>query len=354
MPKKNAFPALPRDFGLTCPVRGRIIAPVMKTPVTVTVTGAAGNIAYSLLFRIAAGEMLGADQPVILKLLEITPCLEKLQGVVMELEDCAFPLVKEIVATDDPAVAFKNADWCMLVGSVPRKAGMERKDLLGINGKVFIGQGKAIAENAAPGCKVFVVGNPCNTNCLIALHNATGMPKENFFAMTLLDEYRAKSQLAAKAGVHVSDVTNMCIWGNHSATQYPDFTNAKICGKPVTDVITDTEWLKGEFIKTVQQRGAAIIAARGLSSAASAANAALMTVKNLVTPTPEGDWFSVSTISDGNSYGLPEGIICSMPTRTNADGTHSIVEGLPLDDFSKEKIAASCQELLEERACVLG
>ena len=180
------------------------------------------------------------------------------------------------------------------------------------------------------------------------------MPKENFFAMTLLDEYRAKSQLAAKAGVHVSEVTNMCIWGNHSATQYPDFTNAKIGGKPVTDVISDIEWLKGDFIKTVQQRGAAIIAARGLSSAASAANAALMTVKNLVTPTPEGDWFSVSTISDGNSYGLPEGIICSMPTRTNADGTHSIVEGLPLDDFSKEKIAASCQELLEERSCVLG
>lgn len=354
MSKKSAFPTLPREFGLTCPARERIITPVMKKPVTVTVTGAAGNIAYSLLFRIAAGEMLGADQPVILKLLEITPCLEKLKGVVMELEDCAFPLVKEIVPTDDPAVAFKDADWCMLVGSVPRKAGMERKDLLGINGKVFIGQGKAIAENAAPGCKVFVVGNPCNTNCLIALHNATGMPKENFFAMTLLDEYRAKSQLAAKAGVHVSDVTNMCIWGNHSATQYPDFTNAKISGKPVTEVISDIEWLKGDFIKTVQQRGAAIIAARGLSSAASAANAALMTVKNLVTPTPEGDWFSVSTISDGNSYGLPEGIICSMPTRTNADGTHSIVEGLPLDDFSKEKIAASCQELLEERACVLG
>lgn len=352
--KKNEDARPPAQKELTCPARGRIITPVMKKPVTVTVTGAAGNIAYSLLFRIAAGEMLGADQPVILKLLEITPCLEKLQGVVMELEDCAFPLVQEIVATDDPAVAFKNADWCMLVGSVPRKAGMERKDLLGINGKVFIGQGKAIAENAAPGCKVFVVGNPCNTNCLIALHNATGMPKENFFAMTLLDEYRAKSQLAAKAGVHVSDVTNMCIWGNHSATQYPDFTNAKIAGKPVTEVISDIEWLKGDFIKTVQQRGAAIIAARGLSSAASAANAALMTVKNLVTPTPEGDWFSVSTISDGNSYGLPEGIICSMPTRTNADGTHSIVEGLPLDDFSKEKIAASCQELLEERACVLG
>ncbi len=331
-----------------------IIPPVMKKPVTVTVTGAAGNIAYSLLFRIAAGEMLGADQPVILKLLEITPCLDKLKGVVMELEDCAFPLVQEIVPTDDPAVAFKNADWCMLVGSVPRKAGMERKDLLSINGKVFVGQGKAIAENAAPGCKVFVVGNPCNTNCLIAMTNATGMPKENFFAMTMLDEYRAKAQLAAKAGVAVSEVTNMTIWGNHSATQYPDFTNAKISGKPATEVITDSEWLKTDFIKTVQQRGAAIIAARGLSSAASAANAALMTVKNLTTPTPEGDWYSVARYSDGTKYGLPEGIICSMPSRTEADGTLTIVEGLPIDEFSRGKIDASCAELLEERAEVLG
>ena len=308
----------------------------MKTPVTVTVTGAAGNIAYSLLFRIAAGDMLGEDQPIVLKLLEITPCLEKLHGVVMELDDCAFPLVKEIVATDDPAVAFKDANWCMLVGSVPRKAGMERKDLLSINGKVFVG------------------GNPCNTNCLIALHNATGLPKENFFAMTMLDEFRAKSQLAAKAGVPVSSVTNMTIWGNHSSTQYPDFTNAKINGKPVTEVISDTEWLKGEFIKTVQQRGAAIIQARGASSAASAANAALMTVKNLVTPTPEGDWFSVASYSDGSKYGLPADIICSQPTRTNKDGSHTIVEGLPVDAFSREKIDATCKELLEERAEVLG
>ena len=342
------------QFRVDSGVRTGIMNGVMKTPVTVTVTGAAGNIAYSLLFRIAAGDMLGADQPVILKLLEITPCLDKLKGVVMELQDCAFPLVQEIVATDDPAVAFKNADWCMLVGSVPRKAGMERKDLLSINGKVFVGQGKSIAENAAPGCKVLVVGNPCNTNCLIALHNATGMPRENFFAMTLLDEYRAKSQLAAKAGVQVADVTNMTIWGNHSSTQYPDFTHAKIAGKPASEVITDAEWLKTDFIKTVQQRGAAIIAARGASSAASAANAALMTVHNLVTPTPEGDWFSVSSYSDGTKYGLPEGIICSMPTRTNADGSHSIVEGLDLDAFSREKIDASCKELLEERSEVLG
>ena len=339
-------------LGLTNAAPRPTIGGVMKTPVTVTVTGAAGNISYSLLFRIAAGEMLGADQPVILKLLEITPCLDKLKGVVMELQDCAFPLVQEIVATDDPAVAFKDANWCMLVGSVPRKQGMERKDLLGINGKVFVGQGKAIAENAAPDCRVFVVGNPCNTNCLIAALNATGMDKKNFFAMTMLDEYRAKSQLAEKAGVPVSAVTNMTIWGNHSSTQYPDFIHAKINGKPVTDVITDTEWLQGEFIKTVQQRGAAIIAARGASSAASAANAALMTVKNLVTPTAEGDWYSVCSYTDGTKYGLPEGIICSQPTRTNADGTYSIVEGLEIDAFSREKIDASCAELLAEKADV--
>ena len=339
-------------LGLTNAAPRPTIGGVMKTPVTVTVTGAAGNISYSLLFRIAAGEMLGADQPVILKLLEITPCLDKLKGVVMELQDCAFPLVQEIVATDDPAVAFKDANWCMLVGSVPRKQGMERKDLLGINGKVFVGQGKAIAENAAPDCRVFVVGNPCNTNCLIAALNATGMDKKNFFAMTMLDEYRAKSQLAEKAGVPVSAVTNMIIWGNHSSTQYPDFIHAKINGKPVTEVITDTEWLQGEFIKTVQQRGAAIIAARGASSAASAANAALMTVKNLVTPTAEGDWYSVCSYTDGTKYGLPEGIICSQPTRTNADGTYSIVEGLEIDAFSREKIDASCAELLAEKADV--
>ncbi len=327
---------------------------VMKTPVTVTVTGAAGNIAYSLLFRIAAGEMLGADQPVILKLLEIPPCLDKLHGVVMELEDCAFPLLQGIVATSDPAEAFKDANWCMLVGSVPRKDGMERKDLLGINGKVFIGQGKAIAENAAKDCRVFVVGNPCNTNCLIAALHAEGMDKKNFYAMTMLDEYRAKSQLAAKAGVPVSAVTNMTIWGNHSSTQYPDFTHAKINGKPVTEVITDTEWLKGEFIKTVQQRGGAIIKARGASSAASAANAALMSVRNLTTPTAEGDWYSVCSYTDGTKYGLPQGLICSQPTRTNADGSISIVEGLELDAFSREKIDASVKELQEEIGSVMG
>lgn len=324
---------------------------IMKTPITVTVTGAAGQIAYSLLFRIAAGDMLGCDQPVNLRLLEIEPAMKALNGVVMELQDCAFPLVNEIVATCDPDEAFKGANWCILVGSVPRKAGMERKDLLNINGKLFIGQGQSIARNAAKDVRVFVVGNPCNTNALIAMKNAAGVPHDRFFAMTRLDENRAKSQLAEKAGVHVSRVTNMTIWGNHSSTQYPDWTNAKIDGKPVTDFIKDTDWLKGEFISTVQQRGAAIIAARGLSSAASAANAALETVRSLSFPTPEGDWHSVALCSDG-SYGIPADIICSFPVRTKADGTAEIVQGLPIDAFSREKIDASVKELLEEKAAV--
>lgn len=323
----------------------------MKTPVTITVTGAAGQIAYSLLFRIASGSMLGCDQPVNLRLLEIEPAMKALNGVVMELQDCAFPLVNEIVATCDPDEAFKGANWCILVGSVPRKAGMERKDLLSINGKLFIGQGKSIAANAAKDVRVFVVGNPCNTNALIAMKNAAGVPNDRFFAMTRLDENRAKSQLADKAGVHVSSVTNMAIWGNHSATQYPDWTNAKINGKPVTDFISDMDWLKGEFIATVQQRGAAIIAARGLSSAASAANAAVDTVRSLSFPTPAGDWHSVAVCSDG-SYGIERGIICSFPIRTKEDGSWEIVQGLPIDAFSREKIDATVNELLEEKAAV--
>ncbi len=311
---------------------------IMKTPITVTVTGAAGQIAYSLLFRIASGSMLGCDQPVNLRLLEIEPAMNALQGVVMELKDAAFPLVNEIVPTCDPAEAFKGANWCILVGSVPRKAGMERKDLLDINGKLFVGQGKSIAENAARDVRVLVVGNPCNTNSLIAMSNASGIPCDRFFAMTRLDENRAKSQLADKAGVHVTDVTNVAIWGNHSATQYPDFTNAKIKGQPVTSVISDIEWLKGDFIKTVQQRGAAIIAARGASSAASAASAAVDTVRSLVTVTPEGDWHSVAVCSDG-SYGIEKGLMASFPIRTEADGSWEIVQGLPIDAFSQEKIA---------------
>lgn len=320
-----------------------------KNPIRITVTGAAGQIAYSLIFRIAAGDVFGPDQPVELRLLEITPALPKCHGVLMELEDCAFPLVRSIVATDDPAVAFKDTNWCLLVGSVPRKAGMERKDLLGINGKIFVGQGKAIAENAAKDVRVFVVGNPCNTNALIAMRHATGVPENRFFAMTRLDENRAKSQLANKAGVHVSSVKNMTIWGNHSSTQFPDFTNATIDGKPATDVISDKAWLETTFIPTVQKRGAAIIEARGASSAASAANAAIETVRNLVTPTPAGDWFSVGVVSNGE-YGTEPGIITGFPVRTKADGSWEIVPNLPINAFARAKIDASIAELKEERA----
>ncbi|MEG0023887.1 MAG: malate dehydrogenase [Akkermansia sp.] len=323
----------------------------MKKPITVTVTGAAGQIAYSLLFRIASGSMLGADQPINLKLLEIEPAMGRLEGVVMELKDAAFPLLNEIVPTCDPAEAFKDTNWCLLVGSIPRKDGMERKDLLGINGKLFIGQGKAIAANAASDVRVLVVGNPCNTNSFIAMRNAAGIPANRFFAMTRLDENRAKSQLADKAGVHVTAVTNMAIWGNHSATQYPDFTNAKINGKPVTDVIADKEWLEGEFIKTVQQRGSAIIKARGASSAASAASAAVDTVRSLVTPTPADDWHSVVVCSDG-SYGVEKGIMCSFPIRTVNNGTWEIVQGLNINAFSQAKIDATVAEIKEERDAV--
>ncbi|QQL43915.1 malate dehydrogenase [Sulfuriroseicoccus oceanibius] len=325
----------------------------MKKPIRVAVTGAAGQIGYSLLFRIANGDLFGPDQPVALNLIEIEPGLEPLKGVVMELEDCAFPLLKDIVQTSDLDVGFKDVDWALLVGSVPRKAGMERKDLLDINGKIFTGQGQAIDRNASPNCRTLVVGNPCNTNCLIAMSQAKRIPKENWFAMTRLDENRAKSQLADKAGVHNSDVTNLAIWGNHSATQYPDFTNAKINGAAVTDKIADQEWLQGEFISTVQQRGAAIIKARGASSAASAANAAIDTVRSLVTPTAEGDWHSVGVCSDG-SYGIPEGLIYSFPIRTVEDGKWEVVQGLEIDAFSKGKIDATTAELEEERDAVSG
>ncbi|MFD0896096.1 malate dehydrogenase [Luteolibacter ambystomatis] len=323
----------------------------MKDPITVSITGAAGQIGYALLFRIASGAVFGPDQPVNLRLIEIEPALPALNGVVMELDDCAFPLLREVVPTADLNEGFRGTNWALLVGSVPRKAGMERGDLLGINGKIFTGQGKAIARNAAKDVRVLVVGNPCNTNALIAMNNADGVPKERFFAMTRLDENRAKSQLAKKASVHHSKVTNLCIWGNHSATQYPDFTNAKINGRPVADVISHVEWLKNDFIKTVQQRGAAIIAARGASSAASAANAAIDTVKSLITPTPAGDWHSVAVCSDG-SYGIEKGLIASMPIRTIEDGKWEVVQGVPVDAFSREKIDASIKELQEERDAV--
>ena len=323
----------------------------MKKPITIAITGAAGQIGYALLFRIASGFVFGPDQPVNLRLIEIEPGLPALEGVMMELDDCAFPLLNEVIGTADPDVGFKDANWCLLVGSVPRKAGMERADLLGINGKIFTGQGQAIARNAAKDVRVLVVGNPCNTNALIAMNNAAGVPKERFFAMTRLDENRAKSQLAKKAGVHQSKVTNLCIWGNHSATQYPDFTNAKIDGKPATTAITDKAWLEGEFIATVQQRGAAVIKARGLSSAASAANAALDTVRSIVNPTAAGDWYSVAVCSDG-SYGIEKGLMASMPIRTRADGTWEVVQGVPVNDFSQGKIDLTINELKEERDAV--
>src|SRR6185312_11386556 len=265
----------------------------MTSPIKIAVTGAAGQIGYSLVFRIASGAMFGPDQPIALSLIEIPNALAALEGVVMELHDCAFPLLKAITPTADLEEGFRDMNWALLVGSVPRKAGMERKDLLGINGKIFIGQGKAIEKNAAPDVRVLVVGNPCNTNCLIAMNNAKGIPANRWFAMTRLDENRAKMQLALKAGVDVTSVSNLAIWGNHSATMYPDFYNARIDGRHATEVITDVHWLQNEFISTVQQRGAAIIKARGLSSAASAANAVVDTVRSLVNPTPEGDWYSV-------------------------------------------------------------
>jgi len=322
----------------------------MKT-VKVAVTGAAGQIGYAMLFRLASGAVFGPDTAVELQLLELEQALPALEGVKMELDDCAFPLLNKIVTTSDPNVAFKDIDWGLLVGSVPRKDGMERNDLLRVNGGIFVGQGNAINDTAGDNARIVVVGNPCNTNCLIAMHNAPRISHERWFAMTALDENRAKSQLAAKAETAVREVTNLTIWGNHSATQYPDFYNAKINGKPAPEVINDEEWLQGEFIKTVQQRGSAIIKARGASSAASAANAALDTVTRINAPTPEGDWFSTAIPSDG-SYGIPEGLIFSFPLRSKGDGDYEIVQGLELNDFSKGKIQATREELEMERDAV--
>ena len=322
----------------------------MKSPVKVAVTGAAGQIGYSLLFRIASGSMLGPDQPIELRLIEIPSALQALEGVVMELADCAFPLVTSMVPTTDLDEGFRGINWALLVGSVPRKQGMERKELLGINGKIFTGQGRAIEKNAASDVRVLVVGNPCNTNCLIAMNNGKGVPSDRWFAMTRLDENRAKSQLAAKAGAHVSSVSNLAIWGNHSSTQYPDFYNAKIGGKPATQVIKDEPWLKEIFIPIVQQRGAAIIKARGASSAASAANAAIDTVWSLVHPSLESDWHSVAVCSDG-SYGVEKGLISSFPLRTAGDAWE-IVQNVSLNDFSRSKIDASVNELKEEKGLV--
>ncbi len=320
-----------------------------STPIRVAVTGAAGQIGYSLLFRIASGAMFGPQQPVILHLIEIEPALPALGGVVMELDDCAFPLLKGIVATASLDEGFRGVNWALLVGSVPRKAGMERKDLLGINGKIFIGQGHAIQKNAASDVRIHVVGNPCNTNCLIAMNNAPNIPRDRFFAMTRLDENRAKAQLAKKAAVDVTAVSNVAIWGNHSATQYPDFTNAKIDGRLVPEIIGHREWLK-DFITTVQQRGAAIIKARGASSAASAASAVVDSVRSIIEPTAPGDWHSVCLISDG-SYGIEKNLICSFPVRSDGKKLE-IVQGVPVSDFSRGKIDATVNELKEERAMV--
>jgi malate dehydrogenase len=322
----------------------------MTSPIKVAVTGAAGQIGYSLVFRIASGAMFGPDQPIAMSLIEIPNALGALEGVVMELQDCAFPLLKSITPTADLDEGFREVNWALLVGSVPRKAGMERKDLLGINGKIFIGQGQAIEKNASADVRTLVIGNPCNTNCLIAMNNAKQIPPDRWFAMTRLDENRAKAQLAHKAGVEVTAVTNMTIWGNHSATQYPDFYNAKINGRAANEVIRDQAWLKGDFIATVQQRGAAVIKARGLSSAASAANAVVDTVRSLITDTPRDDWHSVALCSTGE-YGVEKGLICSFPVRVK-DGRPEVVQKVPINEFSRGKIDASVNELKEERSLV--
>ena len=320
----------------------------MTTPVHVTVTGAAGQIGYSLLFRIASGQMLGPDTPIVLHLLEIEPAMKSLEGVVMELDDCAFPLLTDIEATSDLNNAFRNTNWALLVGSVPRKAGMERGDLLKVNGGIFKPQGEAISANAASDVRILVVGNPCNTNCLIARSNAPDVPDDRWFAMTRLDQNRAETQLAKKASVPVKDVKNVAIWGNHSATQFPDFANATIGGTKATDVITDRDWLQGEFITTVQKRGAAVIEARGLSSAASAANAAIDTVASLVTVTPIDDCASVAVTSHGE-YGVPEGLTFGFPVLSDGSGSWKVKESFDSDDFAKDRIKITTDELLSER-----
>ena len=324
-----------------------------KKPIRVAVTGAAGQIGYALLPRIASGQMFGADQPVILHLIEIPAekPMQALSGVAMELDDCAFPLLRDMVLTSDLKQGFKDVSWALLVGSKPRGPGMERNDLIKENGPIFTGQGRAINDHAAKGCKVVVVGNPCNTNALIAMHNAPDVPRENFFAMTRLDENRAAAQLARKAGVHHTKVTNVAIWGNHSSTQFPDFENAQIDGKKATDVIKDRAWLEGDFIKTVQQRGAEIIKARGLSSAFSAANALVDHVRALQTATPAGRWTSLAVRSNG-SYDVEEGLISSFPVRCDGKGGWSIVEGVAVSPFAKSKIAATVAELKQERTVI--
>jgi malate dehydrogenase len=322
----------------------------VKEPARVAVTGAAGQIGYSLLFRIASGQMLGDDQPIVLQLLDITPALDALRGVVMELEDCAFPLLDGIVMSDDPDEAFAGAEYALLVGARPRSKGMERKDLLEANGAIFTVQGKALNDSASNEVRVLVVGNPANTNCLIAMNNAPDLSPRNFTAMTRLDHNRAMAQLAAKTGRRVQDVRRLSIWGNHSATQYPHVHGVEIDGRSASELIGDQEWIESVFIPTVQQRGAAIIEARGLSSAASAANAAIDHVHDWVMGTAAGDWVSMAVVSDG-SYDVPEGLISSFPV-TCRDGQWTIVQGIDLDSLARERVDASVAELVEERDTV--
>jgi malate dehydrogenase len=324
----------------------------MKSPITVTVTGGAGQVAYGLLFRLVNGEVFGADQPVNLIIKEVSQFVSKLEGVKMELEDCAFPTLRNVTITDSDEDAFRGANWALLVGAAPRGPGMERKDLLTMNGASFRDQGHAINKTAADDIRVVVVGNPCNTNCLIAMRHAPDVPRDRFSALTRLDQNRAMAQLAQKAGAQVEDVTNVAIWGNHSSTQYPDFENALINGKPAPDVIGDRSWLENTFIETVQKRGAAIIAARGTSSAASAANAVLDHVRSAVNKTKGDNWFSAAISSDGNPYGVPDGLIYGFPCRSDGKGDITIVEGVILSDYAKGKLDITTQELLGERSDV--
>jgi malate dehydrogenase len=323
----------------------------MPNTIRVAVTGAAGQVAYAMLGRLASGEVFGKETKVILHLLEIPQAMTALEGVAMELDDCSFATLQDIVLTDDPNKAFRDVNWALLVGSFPRKQGMERQELLGINGKIFVGQGKALAANAAKDVRILVVGNPCNTNCLVAYRNGREIPAERWTAMTRLDHNRARTALAKKAGVANEAVTQVTIWGNHSNTQYPDFTNARVNGRPATEVITDRAWLEQTFVPAVQTRGAAVIKARGLSSAMSAASGALDHVKSLLTPTPGNDWFSAATVSKGE-YGVPAGLVFGYPCRSDGKRNVTVVDGLKLDAFGQERFNITLQELEEEKAAV--
>ncbi|MCY4061349.1 MAG: malate dehydrogenase [Chloroflexi bacterium] len=324
----------------------------MTQPIRVAVTGGAGQIAYSLLFRIGNGEVFGAGQSVVLQILEIPPAMDALRGVVMELEDSAQPLLQDVIISDDPKIAFRDANWAILVGGRPRGPGMDRSDLIAANGPIFVEQGRALNEHAAGDIRVLTVANPCNSNCLVAKANAPDIPAERFFAMTRLDENRAKAQLAQKAGAQVSKVSKLAIWGNHSSTQFPNFEHALIRGQSAEAVIGDRGWLEGDFMETVQERGAAVISARGKSSAASAANAALDTIRSLIKATPQDDWFSAAIPSDGNPYRVADGLIYSFPLRTTNDGTVSTVAGLDLSNYALGKIKNSEAELLSEREAI--